>query len=85
MPTISTSSPTVTFPLSIRPVATVPRPVIEKTSSIAIKNGLSTSLSGSGILSSTAFINSSTLDSQSESPSNAFRPETLTIGTSLNP
>ena len=48
-PTSSTVSPTVTIPLSILPVATVPRPVIEKTSSIAIKNGLSISLSGVGI------------------------------------
>ena len=57
-------------------VATVPLPVIEKTSSTAIKNGLSISLSGSGILASTAFINSSILDSQVESPSRAFKPET---------
>ena len=76
IPTISTSSPTLTFPLSILPVATVPLPVIENTSSTAIKNGLSISLSGSGILASTAVINSSILDSQVESPSKAFRPET---------
>ena len=38
---ISTSSPTFTMPRSIRPVATVPRPSIENTSSIAIRNGLS--------------------------------------------
>jgi len=76
IPTISTSSPTLTLPLSILPVATVPLPVIEKTSSTAIKNGLSTSLSGSGMLASTAFINSSIFDSQVESPSRAFKPET---------
>ncbi|GIX02559.1 MAG: hypothetical protein KatS3mg112_1496 [Thermogutta sp.] len=40
-PTISTSSPTLIGRCSIRPVATVPRPSIEKTSSIAIRNGLS--------------------------------------------
>src|SRR3989442_6698769 len=42
-PTISTSSPTFTFPRSIRPVATVPRPVIENTSSTRIRNGFSIS------------------------------------------
>ena len=36
---ISTSSPTLITPASIRPVATVPRPVIENTSSTGIKNG----------------------------------------------
>ena len=30
IPTISTSSPTLQAPLSIRPVPTVPRPVMEK-------------------------------------------------------
>src|SRR2546429_1730062 len=39
-PTISTSSPTFTLPRSIRPVTTVPRPEIEKISSIGIRNGL---------------------------------------------
>src|ERR1700693_5715827 len=38
-PTISTSSPTFTLPRSIRPVTTVPRPEIEKISSIGIRNG----------------------------------------------
>ena len=47
-PTISTSSPTLMMPFSMRPVTTVPRPVIVKTSSIAIRSGLSTSRSGSG-------------------------------------
>src|SRR5207245_1874788 len=42
IPTISTSSPTFTIPRSTRPVTTVPRPVIEKLSSIGIRNGLST-------------------------------------------
>ena len=36
-PMICTSSPTLTIPVSIRPVATVPRPVIENTSSTGIK------------------------------------------------
>ena len=41
MPTISISSPTFTMPRSIRPVTTVPRPVIVNTSSTGIRNGLS--------------------------------------------
>jgi hypothetical protein len=44
MPTISTSSPTLTMPRSMRPVTTVPRPEIENTSSTGIRNGLSTAL-----------------------------------------
>lgn len=36
-----TSSPTLTIPCSTRPVTTVPRPAIENTSSIGIRNGLS--------------------------------------------
>ena len=48
-PTISISSPTFTLPRSIRPVTTVPRPEIENTSSIGIRNGLSISRSGSGM------------------------------------
>ena len=51
---ISTSSPTFTIPRSIRPVTTVPRPSIEKTSSIAIMNGFSTSRTGVGMNSSNA-------------------------------
>ena len=47
-PTISISSPTFTLPRSTRPVTTVPRPEIENTSSIGIRNGLSTSRCGSG-------------------------------------
>ncbi len=38
---ISTSSPTLTMPRSMRPVTTVPRPEIENTSSIGIRNGWS--------------------------------------------
>ena len=60
MPTISTSSFTLTMPRSTRPVTTVPRPVMVKTSSTGIRNGLSVSRTGSGIDSSTASISSST-------------------------
>ena len=47
--TISTSSPTLTMPRSTRPVTTVPRPEIENTSSIGIRNGRSVARSGCGI------------------------------------
>src|SRR5688572_14965676 len=43
MPMISTSSPILTIPRSIRPVTTVPRPEIEKMSSIGIRKSLSRS------------------------------------------
>ena len=56
MPTISTSSPTLTMPRSTRPVTTVPRPEIENTSSIGIRNGLSIGRSGCGMDASTASI-----------------------------
>ena len=49
MPTISISSLTLTMPRSIRPVTTVPRPVMVKTSSIGIRNGLSISTLGCGM------------------------------------
>ncbi len=49
MPTISRGSPVLTMPRSTRPVPTVPRPLIENTSSTGIRNGLSTSRSGSGM------------------------------------
>ncbi len=49
MPTSSTLSPVCTTPRSIRPVATVPRPEIENTSSTGIRNGLSRSRCGSGM------------------------------------
>ena len=58
MPTISTVSLTLTMPRSIAPVTTVPRPVIVKTSSIGMRNGLSISRSGSGIALSTASMSS---------------------------
>ena len=57
-PMISTGSPTLTLPRSIRPVPTVPRPLIEKTSSIGIRNGLSISRTGSGMYSSIALTRS---------------------------
>jgi hypothetical protein len=52
-PTISIGSPFLTIPRSIRPVTTVPRPLIENTSSTDIMNGLSVSRFGSGMYSST--------------------------------
>src|SRR5215207_2093065 len=58
MPTISTSSPTLMIPRSIRPVTTVPRPEIENTSSTGIRNGWSFGRSGCGMKESTAFISS---------------------------
>ena len=60
-PTISISSPTLTMPRSTRPVTTVPRPVIENTSSIGIRNGRSIARSGSGMKLSTASMSSSDL------------------------
>ena len=81
-PTISTSSPTLTVPRSIRPEATVPRPVIVNTSSTGIKNGLSVGRSGVGIYSSTISINSRIFFLASSSPSNAFKAEPRTTGMS---
>ena len=49
MPTISTSSETLTTPRSMRPVATVPRPLMPKTSSIGMMKGLSIGRSGVGM------------------------------------
>ena len=57
-PTISISSPVWTMPCSTLPVTTVPRPVIVNTSSIGIKNGLSSSRTGSGMNVSAASISS---------------------------
>ncbi|KKT67119.1 MAG: hypothetical protein UW60_C0012G0005 [Candidatus Woesebacteria bacterium GW2011_GWA2_44_33] len=81
-PTISISSFTFNFPRSTRPVTTVPRPLMAKTSSIGIRKGFSVSLTGSGIYSSTAFISSRICFSASASPSKAFRAEPLMTGTS---
>ena len=49
IPTISTGSPTLIDPRSTRPVTTVPRPVIENTSSTGMRNGRSTARSGVGM------------------------------------
>jgi hypothetical protein len=49
MPTISISSPTLTMPRSTRPVATVPRPLMAKTSSMGIRKGLSLARTGVGM------------------------------------
>jgi len=49
IPTISISSPTFTIPRSIRPVTTVPRPVMLKMSSTGIRNGRSTGRVGVGM------------------------------------
>ena len=82
-PTISTSSWIFNCPLSTLPVATVPLPVIENTSSTGIKNGLSTSLSGAGIYSSICSNNSTILSPHSEDGSSkAFKADPLIIGVS---
>src|SRR5580765_3709469 len=57
-PTSSTSSPTLTMPRSMRPVATVPRPLMPNTSSTGMRNGLSMARSGVGMYESTASISS---------------------------
>ena len=86
IPTISTSSDILSVPRSTLPVATVPRPVIENTSSIGIRNGLSVSRSGSGMYESTVSISSMILSPHSpEGSSRALRAEPLTIGQSLKP
>ena len=56
-------------------VATVPRPVIENTSSTGIRNGLSISRGGNGIQLSQASINSITFSSHFSTPFNAPRAE----------
>ena len=81
IPTISTSSLSLTVPLSTLPVTTVPLPVIVRTSSIGIKNGLSFSLTGSGIYESHASINSRIAFSAAGSPSRAFLALPLITGT----
>ncbi len=83
MPTNSTFSLDFIIPLSILPVATVPLPSIEKTSSMAIRNGFSVSLFGSGMNSSIALINSTigfAFSSSAEVASNAFKADPLIIG-----
>ena len=49
MPTISISSPTLMTPRSTRPVTTVPRPEMEKTSSTGIRKAPSMARSGWGM------------------------------------
>jgi len=80
MPMMSTCSPVRTMPRSIRPVTTVPRPVIVNTSSIGIRNGLSVSRSGCGMYSSTASISSRMLSLHLGSPFIAGKAATRTIG-----
>ena len=82
MPTMSTVSLTLMTPRSMRPVTTVPRPVIVKTSSIGIRNGLSIVADRLGTFSSTASISSTIFSPHSASPSSALSAETRTTGTS---
>ena len=83
IPTISTSSDTCNTPRSTLPVATVPRPVIEKMSSIGIKKGLSVSRSGLGIHVSTASMSSMILSPHGPlGSSRAIRAEPWMIGVS---
>jgi len=56
-PMISTSCPFLRVPRSTRPVTTVPRPLIEKTSSMGIRKGWLMSRTGVGMYSSTVSIN----------------------------
>ena len=82
-PMISTSSPTLRVPLSTLPVATVPLPVIENTSSTGIRNVLSFALSGSGMYESIASNSSTILSPHSlVGSSSAFSAEPLMIGVS---
>ena len=66
----------------MRPVTTVPRPVIVNTSSIGMRNGLSTSRTGSGMYESTAAMSSRIFGVHSGSPSSAFSAETWITGMS---
>ena len=66
----------------MRPVTTVPRPEIEKMSSIGIRNGWSTSRFGCGTYLSTAAISSSIFASHCGSPFNAPRADPRITGTS---
>src|SRR5271165_6068562 len=80
-PTISTSSAVFTLPRSILPVTTVPRPDIEKISSMGMANGRSTSRTGRGTFASTAAINSSIFFSHFSSPFNACSADPRITGT----
>ncbi len=68
----------------MRPVATVPRPVIEKTSSTDIRKGLSTSRVGSGISLSMASISALMEATPAGSPARAFVADPRMI-TALSP
>ena len=68
------------MPRSMRPVMTVPRPVIVKTSSTGIRNGFSVSRSGVGMYSSTASISSRTDSPHFSSPFSAGKAATRTTG-----
>jgi hypothetical protein len=80
MPMMSTVSLILTTPRSIRPVMTVPRPVIVKTSSTGMRNGLSVSRTGVGMYSSTAFISSMIDSPHFSSPCSAGAAATCTTG-----
>ncbi|OPZ76373.1 MAG: hypothetical protein BWY79_01652 [Actinobacteria bacterium ADurb.Bin444] len=84
MPTISTSAPGVMTPRSIRPVTTVPRPVMVNTSSMGIRKGFSVSRTGSGMKLSQALMSSMILSLHSlfVSDSRAFSAEPRTMGVS---
>ena len=71
MPTISTSDMRSSTPRSTRPVTTVPRPSMLNTSSMHIRNGLSTSRGGNGMKSSMASINAWMESSPAFSPASA--------------
>mmetsp|Transcript_519 Transcript_519/g.1120 ORF Transcript_519/g.1120 Transcript_519/m.1120 type:complete len:214 (+) Transcript_519:364-1005(+) len=83
-PITSRSSPTLTIPCSTRPVTTVPRPAMEKVSSMLIKKSLSRMRSGSGMFSSTVSISSKTRSRPISGlfPSAAARADPRTIGIS---
>ena len=80
MPMMSTVSLTLTMPRSMRPVMTVPRPVIVKTSSTGIRKGFSVSRSGCGMYSSTASISSRIDSPHFSSPCSAGKAATLDDG-----
>ena len=69
------------FLMPVEDVFTVPRPEIVKTSSTGIRNGLSISLTGSGIYSSTALSNSSIDFIASSSSDKALSAEPRMTGT----
>mmetsp|Transcript_29550 Transcript_29550/g.87876 ORF Transcript_29550/g.87876 Transcript_29550/m.87876 type:complete len:215 (-) Transcript_29550:536-1180(-) len=83
-PTISMVSPVLTTPRSMRPVATVPLPVMLITLSTAMRKGLSTSRAGSGMKLSTAFMSSWMAGTpySPASPFSAFSAEPLMNGVS---